>query len=205
MFDDASFTVFFNSSVTFEGYLTILNVKLLQSPAVICYTLYAPICHKITAPEAQFLEVRATLGERSQSCVTDVTLTNVQSSESSAGPGQDGNGIIANCFTAPSVEIPQFIASPGNHFEASVRYLVALCHRQVPECRSKLGQFVQAKVCYLGAIGYTQFSQRRAETRYVFYASICNTKTCRLLADTSTNYSCIYLNVNAKRIDLLYE
>ena len=29
VFNDASFTVFFNSSVTFEGYLAILNVELL--------------------------------------------------------------------------------------------------------------------------------------------------------------------------------
>ena len=29
MFNDASFTVFFNSSVTFKGYLAVLNVELL--------------------------------------------------------------------------------------------------------------------------------------------------------------------------------
>lgn len=49
VFDHAAFAVFFNRAVTLQGNLTILDVKLLQSSAVVGDTLHAPVGDQVAA------------------------------------------------------------------------------------------------------------------------------------------------------------
>lgn len=48
MLDDASFTIFFHSSISLQCDLTVLNIQVLQASAIVCDALNTPIGNHIT-------------------------------------------------------------------------------------------------------------------------------------------------------------
>ena len=78
MFDDAALAKLLHCSVAINSDWTVLNVQLLQSPAVVRHILDSHITDHVTTFDAQFLQVGAVLGKHLESQVGDVTLANVQ-------------------------------------------------------------------------------------------------------------------------------
>lgn len=57
VFNDAFFAKLFHHSVAFKRYWTILNVELLQAPAVIGNTLNANVADHLTTLHTQLLQI----------------------------------------------------------------------------------------------------------------------------------------------------
>lgn len=172
--DDTPFAVLFHSSITLQRHLTILNVEILQTTTIIRNALHPSIGNHITIFETQFLQIRATFGQCMQASIRHIAFSNVQCPESWTRMGQNGDGIIADCFTASSIQITQFVASTSDHFEASVRHLIAFGHREVSQGCSQLGQFVEREIGYVDAVRYAKLTQTGAETWHEFQTDIWN-------------------------------
>lgn len=172
VFDDATFAEFLHRLVPVQGYLTVLNVELLQTATVVSDQLDPSVGHQIAVAQTEFLQVGTAFGERPETGVADVALANVQRPEPGTGPGQHGDGVVADRFAAPDVQVPQLVAPARNHLQSGVAHLIALGHRKVTEQSPQLGQFVQPKVGDLITVGHAQLLESRTETRHEFNASV---------------------------------
>lgn len=156
--DDASFAVLFDRPVALDRDLAVLDVELLQPPAVVRDGLDAAVRNHITISQAKLLQIGTAFGERAQAGIADVTLADVEGPQPGTGPGEHVDRIVADRLAASGVQIAHLVAAPGDHLEASVRHLVTLGHREIAQRCTQLGQLVQAKVRDVGAVRYAQLA-----------------------------------------------
>lgn len=106
MFNDAPLAVLLDGPVALQGDLAVLDVELLQAPAVVGDALDAAVRDELARAHAQLLEVGAALGERAQAGVAHVALADVERPEARARPGQHRHRVVAHCLAAAGVQVP---------------------------------------------------------------------------------------------------
>lgn len=78
MFDDTFFAELFHHPVTFQRHWAILDVELLQAPAVVGDALDTGVADHLAALHAQLLQVGAVFGHQFEPDVRDVALADIQ-------------------------------------------------------------------------------------------------------------------------------
>lgn len=131
MFNDASFAVLLHCSVSFDGYLAILDVQLLQAPAVVRNALDPSIGDHITISQAKFLQIGTAFGQSPKSGIADVALANVQRPQPRAGPSQNVDRVIADRLATTCVEVAHFVAPSGYDLQSCIGNLVAFGHGEI--------------------------------------------------------------------------
>ena len=76
--NDAPLAKVLDHLVAVDGHRAVLDVELLEAPAMVGNKLDSLICDHLAALDAELLEVRASLGKHLEACVSYVTLANVQ-------------------------------------------------------------------------------------------------------------------------------
>ena len=150
--DDAPFAKLFDGSVAVNSHRTVLDVQLLEAPAVVSHKLDPLVRNHFATLSAELLEVRAVLRQGLEPDVSDVALADVERAEPRARSGQGVDGIVADRLAASDVKVPQLVAQPGDLFDACVGDGGALCHGQVAEVGAQLGQFEHSQVGDVAAV-----------------------------------------------------
>jgi len=158
--DDAPLAVLLHGLVSVRGYLTVLDVELLQSAAVVRDQLYAAVGDQVAVAEAELLQVGTALGQRPEASVAHVALADVERAEPGARPRQHRDGVVADRLAATHVQVPQLVTPARDHLQSRVAHLIALGHRKVPQQSAQFGQLVQPEIGHLVTVGHTQLFQR---------------------------------------------
>lgn len=77
-----------------------------------------------------------------ESIVRNIALAQIQWFQPGARYGQCIDGLIADGFATPHVQIAQFVAMLDDVFDAAIGNPIAFGHWQVPQIRAQLGKLI---------------------------------------------------------------
>ena len=129
VFYDTFSTVYLDRPVAGDGDAGhVLNVEVLQTPAVFGDALHPAVTHQGAALHAQLLQVGTVLREESQPEVRHVALPDVERAEPGAGPTEPLHGGVRDLLAAAQVEVAEPVAVAGQGPHPGVRQFITLRH-----------------------------------------------------------------------------